>query len=162
MNNALTIVDAKTPALKKKREKICLIETQPEADWFVPAKTTRGRQVWYLRFQMTGWNPRLFGPFKSKRHGLLFLDDAINCLQEIESEMVDAANKRIVEEPCSNAWLPIVEHPIVARAKAASAKGLADDLISDSQTRFRDGMGEDPQRLTHRKLAKAKGELQEK
>ena len=123
MNNALAIVDTNNPTPKKKREKICLIETQPEADWFVPAKTKRGRQVWYLRFQMTGWNPRLFGPFKSKHHGLLFLDEAIECLQEHDQELADAANKRIVKEPCSNAWLPIVEHPIVARAKAASAKG---------------------------------------
>ncbi len=123
MNKALAIVDAKTPALKKKREKICLIETQPEADWFVPAKTKHGRQVWYLRFQMTGWNPRLFGPFKSKRDGLLFLDDAIECLQEHEPEVVDAANKRIVKEPCAKAWLPIVEHPIVAHTKPGSSKG---------------------------------------
>lgn len=123
MTKALAIVDTKTPSPKTKHEKICLIETQPEADWFVPAKTKRGRQVWYLRFQMTGWNPRLFGPFKSKRHGLLFLDDALNGLQENEPEMVDAANKRIVKEPCANAWLPIVEHPIVVRPKAASAKG---------------------------------------
>ncbi len=125
MNKALAIVDTKTPTPKNKREKICLIETQPEADWFVPAKTKRGRQVWYLRFQMTGWNPRLFGPFKSKRHGLLFLDEAIDCLQEHEQEMVDAANKRIVKEPCAKAWLPIVEHPIVSRTKAPLPKGAA-------------------------------------
>lgn len=124
MNNALSIVKPETPTPKKKREKICLIETQPESDWFVSAKTKRGRQVWYLRFQMTGWNPRLFGPFKSKRHGLLFLDDALNGIQEHEQEMVDAANKRIVKEPCSKAWLPIVEHPIVIRAKSASSKGV--------------------------------------
>lgn len=125
MTKALAIVDTKTPSPKTKREKICLIETRPEADWFVPARTKRGRQVWYLRFQMTGWNPRLYGPFKSKRQCLLFLDDAIDCLQEHEQEMVDAANKRIVKEPCSKAWLPIVEHPIVARAKAVSPKGAA-------------------------------------
>ena len=35
MSHALTIVEPATLAPKKKREKICLIETQPEADWFV-------------------------------------------------------------------------------------------------------------------------------
>lgn len=123
MNKALVIVDTKTPSPKKKREKICLIETQPRADWFVSAKTNRGRQVWYLRFQMTGWNPRLYGPFKSKRQCLLFLDDLINVAQCWEQEVTDKADERMVEEPCAKAWLPIVEHPIVARMKAASSRG---------------------------------------
>jgi hypothetical protein len=61
MSNTLTVVTAETPAPapKKKREKIQLIETQPEANWFVSATTKRGRKVWYLRFRMTGRNPRL-------------------------------------------------------------------------------------------------------
>lgn len=113
MSNALTIVNPETPAPKKKRERICLIETQPEADWFVPAKTKRGRQVWYLRFRMTGWSARLYGPFKSKRACLLFLDDAIQVLQETEPDVSAEAYKRIVKEPCAKVWLPLVEHPVI-------------------------------------------------
>jgi hypothetical protein len=74
MSKTLMIVNSEPPAPKNTREKICMIETQPEADWFVPARTTRGRRIWYLRFRMTGWNARLYGPFKSKRACLLFLD----------------------------------------------------------------------------------------
>ncbi len=117
MSNELTIVKPDTLAPKKKREKICLIETQPEPDWFVSAKTKHGRQVWYLRLCMTGWNPRLYGPFKSQRAGLLFLDDAIEILQEMESEIVDKANERMINEPCAHAWLPIVEHPLLSQSK---------------------------------------------
>lgn len=117
MSNALTIVEPATLAPKKKREKICLIQTQPEADWFVQAKTKRGRRVWYLRFQMTGLNPRLYGPFKSKRAGLLFLDDAIEILQVTEQELVDKATERMIKEPCAHTWLPIVEHPLIRQSK---------------------------------------------
>lgn len=117
MSNALTLVTPEPLAPKKKREKICLIETQPEADWFVQAKTKRGRRVWYLRFQMTSWNPRLYGPFKSQRAGLLFLTDAIEILQETESELVDKAYERRIKEPCAHAWLPIVEHPLIRQSK---------------------------------------------
>lgn len=123
MNNALAIVDTKTPALKRKREKICLIETQPDADWFVPAKTKRGRQVWYLRFKMTGLHARLFGPFESKRTGLLFLDELINSTLDSMAQADDAANTTRVNEEFAHAWMPLVEHPIVARPQAASAKG---------------------------------------
>lgn len=115
MSKSLMIVEEDHPAPKKKRETISLIETQPEPDWFVPAKTKRGRTVWYLRFQMTGWNPRLYGPFKSKHQCLLFLDQAINEFQEMEPEVTTKAGERMVKEPCANTWLPIVEHPLVRK-----------------------------------------------
>jgi hypothetical protein len=60
MGKVMTIVNSEIPAPKKKGGKIVLIETQPEADWFVPVTTKRGRKVWYLRFRMSGWNPRLW------------------------------------------------------------------------------------------------------
>jgi hypothetical protein len=78
--------------------------------------------VWYLRFRMTGWNPRLYGPFKSQRAGLLFLDEAIDILQEMESEVADKAYERMIKEPCAKAWLPIVEHPVVSQTASASKK----------------------------------------
>lgn len=123
MNKALAIIDTKTPAPKKERETVCLIETQPEADWFVPAKTKRGRQVWYIRFRMTGLNARLYGPFKTKHQCVLFLEDAINEFHDIEYEIENRAIHRMIKEPFAKVWLPLVEHPIIASAKAASSKG---------------------------------------
>lgn len=129
MSHALTIVEPATLAPKKKREKICLIETQPEADWFVQAKTKRGRQVWYLRFQMTGWNPRLYGPFKSQRVGLLFLDQVINAILNPMAEVEDYANEWRVQEPCAHSWLPIVDHPVVSQPHQLRRKEHANDRL---------------------------------
>ncbi len=98
MSKALAIVNRETPSPKKKLEKIGLIETQPEVDWFVPAKTKRGRQVWYLRFQMTGWNARLFGQFRSKRVDLLFLDEVICAILDPMAQVEDYANQCRVKE----------------------------------------------------------------
>lgn len=123
MSKALAIANQQTPPPKKKREKIGLIETQPETDWFVPAKTARGRQVWYLRFKMTGLHARLFGPFKSKRVGLLFLDEVINSILDPMATADDKASSWRVTEEFSHAWMPLVEHPIIARPPAASSKG---------------------------------------
>lgn len=118
MSTELTVVteDTPAPAPKKKREKIVLIETQPEADWFVPAMTKRGKEVWYLRFKMTGRNPRLFGPFRSKHQCLLFLDDAIDELNDYENEICDAADKRMIDEPCAKVWPPIIEYPVCGKS----------------------------------------------
>jgi hypothetical protein len=103
----MTIVNSEIPAPKKKGGKIVLIETQPEADWFVPVTTKRERKVWCLRFRMSGWNPRLFGPFKSKQHCLLFLDDAIGSIQDAKHVMRDKADMRIIDEPCAKVWLQL-------------------------------------------------------
>lgn len=123
MSKALAIVNQQTPSPKKKREKICLIETPPEADWFVPSKTKRGRQVWYLRFRMTGLNARLYGPFKSKRQCVLFVEDAINEFHEVEYEIENRAIDRIIKEPFAKVWLPLVEHPTLRQSKLGSSKG---------------------------------------
>ena len=64
MTTAMTVVDVGTSMPKKRQEKITWIETQPQEGWFVPAKTKRGKKVWYLRFKMTGRNDRLYGPFQ--------------------------------------------------------------------------------------------------
>ena len=78
MSTTLTAITADTPAPKEKRERIVLIETQPESDWLLPAKTKRRQKVWYLHFRMTGRIHFLYGPVKSKRRCLLFLDNAID------------------------------------------------------------------------------------
>lgn len=115
MSNALTVVTSDPPAPKNKRERIALVEIQPEADWFVPAKTKRGKQIWYLRFRMTGRNPRLYGPFKSKHHCLLCLDEVINEILGSDFESMD--DDRMLNEPCAKVWPPIVEYPICGTGK---------------------------------------------
>ncbi len=122
MSHALAIVDQRIPATKKKPGKIGLIETQPEADWFVPAKTKRGRQVWYLRFKMTGLHARLFGPFKSKRVGLLLLEEVISSTLDSMAQADDYANTWRLKEEFCHAWMPLVEHPIVSQTSSASKK----------------------------------------
>ncbi len=112
MTTAMTVVNVETPMPKKKQEKIAWIETQPQEDWFVPAKTKRGKMVWYLRFKMTGWNDRLYGPFKSKHQCLLFLDDAINEYLQAENGVRDKADERAIDEPCAKVSLPIIEYPV--------------------------------------------------
>lgn len=122
MSTAITVATTETSARKKEWERIVLIETQPESDWFVSATTARGKKVWYLRFRMTGWNPRLYGPFKSKHQCLLFLDDAINEIQDMQSEMDSVAAKRMVNEPCAKVWPPIIEYPVCSQGKAGAKK----------------------------------------
>lgn len=103
---------------KPKREQIGLIEAPPREDWFVPARTSRGRCVWYLRVLVTGLNNRLNGPFPSKRQGLLFLDDMLGRLLERVSEAENDCSKRMVRDEFQKVWSPIVEHPILAQSEA--------------------------------------------
>ena len=83
----------------------------------------RGRVVWYLRFEVTGMNPRLFGPFSSKRDTLLFLDDAVGAMADFEGEVQDACSKRMVMEECHKIWPPIVEHPVLSTRHRPAKKG---------------------------------------
>lgn len=98
---------------KPKRQKLDRLEEEPTDDWFVHSKTRRGRPVVYLRFQITGMSPRLYGPFASKRQALLFLEETIvrlySELAEADSECAD----QIVAGEFRHAWMPIVEAPIL-------------------------------------------------
>lgn len=118
MSNTLTIVNAEppAPAPKKTREKIVLIETQPETDWFVPTKTKRGRRVWYLRLKVTGWCPRLYGPFPSKRGGLIFLDKVLAEILQPLADVEGEAEELSVQEEFAHHWPPLVEHPLCRQA----------------------------------------------
>jgi hypothetical protein len=119
----LAAVKTQTPHSKAKRERISLIEVTPKEEWFVRTTTPRGRIVWYLRFEVTGMNPRLFGPFSSKRDSLLFLDDAINAMADFESEVQNACGERMVKEECLRIWPPLVEHPLLTARHLPAKKG---------------------------------------
>lgn len=118
---AIVKTDEQKPRLK--RERIVMIETKPDDDWFVQTKTTRGRIVYYLRFQMTGMWPRLYGPFASKRQCLLFLDDGMNELVDGISTLDDCCSQRMIHEECQKIWPPIVEYPILVHAHSPTKKG---------------------------------------
>lgn len=115
MVKALAIVKTEEKTSKPKRERIVFIETRPANDWFVRAKTAKGRQILYLRFVLTGMHPRLYGPFPSKRQALLFLDDMINNLLDMLVESDGDCERRSVKEECQKIWPPLVEHPLIAR-----------------------------------------------
>ena len=115
MAKALAIVKTKDPKPNPKRERIQLIETKPKDEWFVRARTRRGREVWYLRFEVTGQHPQLFGPFKSKHQCLLFLDDALNAISDFSGDVKDACEKRMLRETCQKIWPPIVEYPLLTQ-----------------------------------------------
>jgi hypothetical protein len=112
-----------TEPSKKQRERIVLIETPPRPDSFIQTTTATGRRVWYLRFEVTGMNPRLFGPFSSKRDCLLFLDEALNAMADFEGEVMEAYEKRVVREECHKIWPPIVEHPMLDKLHSPRKKG---------------------------------------
>ena len=56
-------------------------------------------------------------PSKSKRECLLFLDDAIDEIDNVQIEVNDAATKRMIDEPCARVWMPIIEYPICRTGK---------------------------------------------
>lgn len=98
---------------KPKRVKLDRIEEEPRNDWFVHSTTRRGRPVVYLRFQVTGMSPRLYGPFPSKRQALLFLEETIIRLYTELAEADSECNDHRVADEFRHAWMPIVEHPIL-------------------------------------------------
>jgi hypothetical protein len=91
--NALIDISKPRPADKPKRkpkqerERIDMIETPPASDWFCKATDPWGREIWFLRFQMTGFRTRRYGPFASKHKALLLLNRILGNLWE---HLVDA------------------------------------------------------------------------
>lgn len=112
MATELTIVTAEDQEPKRTRERIVLIETPPTPDWFIQTTTATGRRVWYLRFQVTGLVPRLYGPFASRHQALLALDAMIDKLQDSENEMKDVCEERMLKVKYQKVWPPIIEHPV--------------------------------------------------
>lgn len=117
MAKALAIVKTAAPKPNPKRDRIMMIEAMPKDEWFVRARTIRGRELWYLRFEVTGQHPQLFGPFKSKHQCLLFLDDALDALPDFSNELKDACEKRMLQEKCQKIWPTIIEHPLLTQRR---------------------------------------------
>lgn len=68
---------------RKQRERIQIMEVPPNQEWFQKSRDQWGREVWFVRVQMTGLRPRRFGPFPTKHKGLLFLDHMLNKVTEV-------------------------------------------------------------------------------
>jgi hypothetical protein len=108
MEKVLAIVKTKDQAPKRKRDRIVLIETPPNPDWFVRTRE-QGRTVWYLRFRMTGMFPRRFGPFQNRHRALLALDGMIDAMTDSNCEMCDAAEKYGLQRRYQQNWGPVIE-----------------------------------------------------
>lgn len=115
MENSLVLCEENTKARthRQKREKIKLIETRPTSEWFVESRSRRGRQLIYLRFQITGLNTRFYGPFPSRRQALLFLDDVLGNLRDMLAESDTDCHSRIVSEEFQNIYPPIIDSPVL-------------------------------------------------
>lgn len=101
---------------KKTRERVCLIEAQPEASWFVQAKTEDGSRAWFLRVKVTGLHPRRFGPFESKSMALLFLDRVVDGMHDALSEagnQLAAYQMKVKPFSCRVMHYPVVEDELI-------------------------------------------------
>lgn len=73
------LIDTEKPvAPRKKRERIQIVEMPPSEEWFQRSRDQWGREVWFIRVQITGLRTRRFGPFPTKHKGLLFLDHLLD------------------------------------------------------------------------------------
>lgn len=117
MAKALAIVKAEnSKPTTRKRERIVFLERRPEADWFVAKKTPRGGTKWYLRFTITGFFPRLFGPFPSKRKAVLFLDAAHDKLGDFWADVDDVCRRYTNQGEFERVNCgPLIEHPLIAK-----------------------------------------------
>lgn len=87
---ALSLIEtekAGTEKRRKKRERIQIMELPPSAEWFQKSRDPFGREVWFLRIQMTGLRTRRFGPFPTKNKGLLFLDRLLDGVADALSDV---------------------------------------------------------------------------
>lgn len=104
-------IEPTDPPVKRKRERIQLIETPPREDWFVTEKDANGRLVWFLRLTVTGMLVRRYGPFASRRKALLFLDAALGAMADaLVSELEDLAQTRSLRRTYQYRQA-FIEHP---------------------------------------------------
>ncbi len=110
----LALVKAETPLAKAEGERIALLEMLPKKEWFIRT-TFRGKVMWYVRLAITGLRPRIYGPFSTKRAGLLFLDGAIDKLADVWDEVNDVEKQYSCRGEFQRvSWGPIIEHPLAA------------------------------------------------
>ena len=111
---ALSLIEtekAGTEKRRKKRERIQIMELPPSDEWFQKSRDSFGREVWFVRIQMTGLRTRRYGPFANKHKGLLFLDHLLN---GVTDAMVDAGNDiERYQVPCRRFGLRAGHYPIV-------------------------------------------------
>lgn len=96
---------------KKKQAQFNVIETPPTPDWFVSTREA-GRQVWYLRFRVTGMLPRRFGPFASRHKAVLALDAMLDALEETIWNLGDQAKKFRLKRRFGMNSDPVIEDAI--------------------------------------------------
>jgi len=125
MAKALAIVKTENPKpTTKKREQIAFLERRPSEDWFVTRKTPRGKTKWYLRFTITGFYTRLFGPFPSKRKAVLFLDAAHDKLGDFWTDVDGVCGQYTNQGEFERVnWGPLIEHPLVEKPYSTARKG---------------------------------------
>ncbi len=101
---------SKTRPANSNANKIVIIERKPQPNWFVTAKNDFGEREWFLRFEVTGWYPRRFGPFKKKRQALLFLDSLLDQCGDAVSGAMNSGrstihDREIVEDKLASYYL---------------------------------------------------------
>ncbi len=76
-------------------------ERKPDESWFVTVTNEQGQRERFLRIQVTGLYPRRFGPFKTDREALafleLFLEDAFGALTAAFNEL-DPEMREVIED----------------------------------------------------------------
>lgn len=101
---------SKTQPASSNANNIVFIERKPQPDWFVMATNDFGEREWFLRFEVTGWYPRRYGPFKTKRQALLFLDTLLDECWDAMSAAIDRGpstihDREIVEDKLASFYL---------------------------------------------------------
>ncbi len=119
---------SKTKPANSNANKIVIIERKPQPDWFVTAKNDFGEREWFLRFEVTGWYPRRYGPFKRKRQALLFLDSLLDQCEDAVSEARNSGastihDRQIVEDKLASSYLTGRSEQPRRTATAAMQKG---------------------------------------
>ncbi len=89
---------------QRRRRSIELIEVQPRPEWTISAKTEKGRELWWLRFSVTGLRTRRYGPFKSESVALLVLDDMLDAMSDAMSGFQEIADRDLVQERFGKRW----------------------------------------------------------
>ena len=106
--------ETETPTGKTVSKGLNYLEVRPQKDWFIRT-TFCGSVAWYVRFTITGMRARIFGPFPTKRAGLLFLDAAQEQLADFWANLDNVAS----DFTCTGeyqfiTWGPLIEHPLAA------------------------------------------------
>ena len=115
-----TVIDTDKQARQlkpnKPRERIQLIETQPNPSWFERTTDPWGRSVWFIRIQITGLRVRRYGPFETKHRALLFLDQLLNEVGDALNEGANYLDRyQVKRRPFGNrnGHYPVVEDELV-------------------------------------------------